>query len=167
MRARKPSGSVGGRGWVACVLLLPLLTGCFNYVPADPLTVSPDMDVRAVLHPESARRLGDGPDRAPRHLDGWITDLTADSVRFAVPVAGPEHRGTAFEGARRVYVLARPDILEFQRRELNRNRSMIAGLAAGAGIGILAFLVFDLGGSGGSPGDGPTPNGSQPTFIPH
>jgi hypothetical protein len=166
------AGTAGGvglarPGLLVLVLLLLGAPGCFTYVPADPQLVPADETVRVVLHPDAARRLAGGTAASgPGFLEGTIVSITPDSLRLSVPVAGREHRGTAFENVRQTYRLTRSEVLEFQTREFSRGRTVAMGAVAGAGLAFILTQVFDLGGSGGDPGGGGPPNGPAPVVIP-
>jgi hypothetical protein len=114
--------------WAFALALLLAPSGCYRYVPAEP--VQPihlaQEELRVVLHPEATRRLAASSGRDLRYLEGRVVEATDDSISVSIVVGGREHRGTPFEGARRIVTVDRSEVVELQRREFARGRTAYA-----------------------------------------
>lgn len=138
--------------------------GCFTYVATEPGALVTGEERRVILHPEASRRLSGEWGREMPYLEGRIVELTLDSVAVSIPAAGWEHRGTPFEHARQVVVVPRPEVLEFQERQLSRSRTALLVGGVGVGLALVVTQLFDVTGGSSENGSGNGP--PAPILIP-
>jgi hypothetical protein len=144
-------------GWLVPLLLLGV-TGCYHYVPMHLDEVTPSQEVRARVTLEQAERIEELLPRGgdPRVVEGRVAEILRETLYMDVAVA-TELRGTRVESFNQRLDLPLSGILEVERKELSRGRTvaLVAGGVALVGS-FVAIKVIDSGG-GGSPGEGPGP----------
>ena len=132
------------------LLTLPLLAGCFRYVPTEPSAVDPATTVRARLTEAGAER-----HRARLGLD----DATLEGTVTGLPGGGLELvTGGVGNGGEAPMTLRFDEIAGLERRELDRGRTL---LAVGGGIA-LGAAILELAGGESAAGPG---TGGGPDFV--
>lgn len=142
---------------LAVIAMVCLGSGaCYRYTPATVGRLAPETEVRARVSAAEAERLrahagGDG-----RVLEGRF--LGADEDRILLEVAASSQlRGMRVETLHQRLDIRTAEILELERKELDRTRTF---LVTGAGAAVMAgFVLARLGPGGGSapPGEGQPP----------
>jgi hypothetical protein len=168
---RTPSRPPGGRHrplLVLSLLLTPLLGGCYSMRAVDPASVSPGDEVVAHLGLGASLRLSAQEGYELRSISGRLESLNATSVVLSTR-AGRRVQGIAVDNTRRIFTLDRPEVVLIERREFNRNRTLLAG---GAALGAILWAVLEISGDGsgspdppGEPGP-PTPSIRIPLPLP-
>lgn len=141
---------------VALAAALPLLSGCFSYVPAEPASVPAGEEVRVFLTRDAVLELQDAIPTSGSALRGRITGREDDLLTLRVPVTAPRAGLQAPDIGQDVRI-ATGQILELQRREFSPARTglLVAG-AAGAASMIILLIMDDAGATPQpGPGDGP------------
>jgi len=145
------------RGAVALVLLVPQLTGCFQFVPVSRSDIPGGAEVSLGITDQGRVALAEPVGPGIRRLDGRVVEngdtslvLAVTSVRFI------DLDVTMYRDGERVEI-AHQHISEIRERRLSQSRSWIAaGLAA---AGVAALLLISIVGFGGEdlpdrPGNG-------------
>lgn len=143
----------GRSGSVA--LLALLLAGCYRYVPSRLSEVRPEEDVRIRLTADEASRLQDFTRDGGRAVDGKILEQAADSILVRVESLS-EVRGVRVQTLYQRVNVARPAVLEVERRELDKGRTYLL-----TGVGVAAVAAVAAAGIAGGGGEGP-PDGGGP-----
>jgi hypothetical protein len=147
------------------VLLLPvitfLLSGCYRYVPVNGLQPEPGVAYRAFLDPSTGVRAENLLGRDVERFEGRVVSVTDSAYVFAMTntVRRAETRATSWAGE--VLSIPRTTVQRFERRELDRSRTIRAAVLSGAGIVVLGSLWLSISGfasqSGGPPTGPPNP----------
>jgi hypothetical protein len=138
------------------VLALTLFSACYRYVP----TTTPDVIVggayRGHFSAEGSRAVAPLIGENVERFDGRIITVTdtAYLVAMSATLKRSEARQTVWTGER--LLIPRSAVNRFELRELDRKRTMRAGILAGLGIVAVGALIFSI--SGGSSGN----NGGEP-----
>jgi hypothetical protein len=140
------------------IALCALLSGCYTYTPLDSAGVMPGLSVRARLSAPAAARiapsLGNGDARV---LTGVVTDALTDALTLEIPTV-PAGTATAQQGLFQRVTFARSDILEFEGRTLDRQRTGTVIVAAIAGAGVITAAIIHGQSSGSSAQTEPASN---------
>lgn len=116
------------------------LTGCFNYIPSEPAAVPPGQRVRVYVTREALTRLGDLPvDNNGSVLNGTLVRAEPASLVVRLPVT-TRRAGFNMEVLGQDVFIPRDQILQLERREINKPLTVIlttAGTAALAGMVVL------------------------------
>lgn len=151
----------------AVLTLIPLLGGCFAYVPTELDRIPDGEAVRVLLSRDAALRLTDQGAEELVSLDrptlaGALRRRADGGLALRVPV-----RGGSVDGPARPIVqellLERADVLSVEQRRLDRTRTTFASAAAvGAATAAVVLIV------GGSEGqlDRSNPGGSSDARLP-
>lgn len=165
MRMALP-GSGGGRSpcrrislpAFGAVLLTTILAGCYTYAPIDAATPPAGASVRARLAPPAAQRLapslGAGDARV---LTGVVVDAQRDAFTLEVP-AVPMGTASAPQGLFQRVNLGRTDVLEVERRTLDRRRTGLVVAAAVVGVGVITSAIIHGQSTGSNSPTEPSPN---------
>jgi hypothetical protein len=118
-----------------------LLAGCYTYAPLDGPTPAAGSSVRARLAAPAARRLspslGNGDARV---LTGVVVDAAPEALTLEVPTV-PMGTATAQQGLFQRVNLGRADVLELERRTLDKPRTSLVVVAAAVGIGVVTAAI--------------------------
>jgi hypothetical protein len=151
-----------GRWWMG-LLVGPVVGGCYHYTPIQLEEVRPTQEVRARVSLEQAERLEEilPPGRDPRILEGRVVGLQSQALLLDVAVASAV-QGVRVESFRQRVDLPLSQLLEVERKELDRWRTglLLAGAAVVLGS-ILFVTVIDPGGD-----RSPTDPGAPENRIP-
>lgn len=135
-----------------------LLSGCYTYAPLDSAGATPGSSVRARLSAPAAARiapsLGNGDARV---LAGLVVDARTDALTLEVPTV-PAGTATAQQGLFQRVSIPRGDIVEIERRTLDRHRTAIVVGAAITGAGIITAAIIHGQSSGSNAPTEPAPN---------
>jgi len=141
------------------VVALPLLAGCYQYVPANraglaaATPVSIDLSARGTVN--VANKIGNN----VMTLEGNVTEASPSSV--TISLQSVRRRG---ETAKSTWngesiTLASEDIDEVKTRRISRSRTTVASAAlAAASVGLIVGIAKATGAASGSTGGRPTPN---------
>lgn len=155
---RRESWKKGRRPTAAGVLLsVILLPGCFQYVPIDLDELGPSQEVRARLTAQQAEEVEALLGRSDaRILEGKVVERLSQGFHLDVPVVN-ELRGIRVETLNQRVLLPFSEVVELERRELNRARTGALAVAGSVVLGaVLWVTVVDPG------GEQPSPNGGGP-----
>lgn len=142
------------------VLALNLLGACYRYVPMEPTEVEVGGAYRAYLSPEGtqqvARLVGENVER----FDGRVVTVldTAYLVSMSATLKRSDARQTVWTGEQ--LLIPRSAVNRFERRQLDRPRTVRAAALYSTGLLAVGVLVFSVKGivSGSPPGNpAPTP----------
>lgn len=154
VRGRRAGGA--SAGWIVPLLALGL-GGCYHYTPMTVEEVAPAQDVRARVSLQQAERLEEilvG--RDPRVVEGRVAEILTQGMYLDVEVAS-QLQGARVESYRQRVDVPFNTILELERKELSRGRTVGMVAVAVAVVGsLVAFKVIDSGGEG-SQGEPPGP----------
>lgn len=134
---------------------LPLLVGCYTYVPIEPGAARPGMSVRARVSTVAAARVAPllGAPEA-RLLIGRLIETSADGMIIEVPSLVPGDVSNTFETLHQRVSIARSELIEMEGRSLDRFRTgaLVGGTAVVLGTALVKSLKSDPGTSHGTPG---------------
>lgn len=136
-------------------VLASLVTGCYTYVPSSLAEVTPEQDVRLRLGALEAERLQEFARDGGRAIEGQVLSQDGDSVLVRVE-SHSELRGVRVETLYQRIHVARPAVVDVERRELDKGRTY---LLTGAAVAAMTLVAIDRLQGGGS--DAP-PNGGNP-----
>jgi hypothetical protein len=131
-----------------------LSTGCYSYRPVAPELVPTGAEVRVNVTTAAASRLGEVTGRDRRVFTGEFLGVQGQQIQMLVPTTRIEEAMTVRTLYQRVD-LRLDDILEIERRSLDRRRT---ALVAGTGAAVMTWAVlraFSGGHAGGSVPVGP------------
>lgn len=140
----------------ALLLLAPLCAGCYTYTTTPLSRLSPGMEVRAHISDAATERLQDVLGHSHGVVDGSVLSSQPDGVMLLVPVA-LRLQGDKLTSLNQRVSLPRSDILEIERRTLDRTRT---GLLVAAGVVTVGVLVY--GSLRGATSQASTPGGPPP-----
>lgn len=135
----------------ALAAAIPVLSGCYTYVPAEPEAVPAGREVRISLSREARTALPEEILAGGPFLRGRLVGRDDDSLMLYIPVVVRQEGTLAAAIGQNVRVPA-SEVVELQRRELDGFRTglVVAGVV-GAATGIV-LLIMD---ASGSPLSGP------------
>jgi len=134
------------------------LVGCYTYAPVSIETVSPGETVRALLTPEARERLPVQVRGDDGMLEGRLLERDDGEVTLFVPTS-VRQQGFFAEDLRERIMLSSADVLEVERRQLDRPRTY--ALVGVAGVAVVAIAIETLSGkTGGNTIDHTTPGPS-------
>jgi len=141
------------------------LLGCYTYTPVRIESVSPGEKVRARLTPEARERLPAQVRGDDGTLEGELLEHDGDGLALFVPTV-VRQQGFYAEDLHQRIVLSAADVVELERRQLNRPRTYLASGVAGAAVAGLAAWTL-TGKTGGSTIDhtDPGPSASRIPLI--
>lgn len=138
--------------------LLPFVAACYNYAPIDPSDITSGTDVRvrvsAAAGEQIAPLLGS---TSARLLSGTVIQPGRDTMVVEVPTTVRAEVGASMQTLNQRVSIARRDILEMERRTLDRRRTNV--LAGAVAAVVIATAFQRLRGEPGKdklPGDGST-----------
>ncbi len=137
------------------VLVAVPLGGCYTYTPLNLEEVSPLHEVRARVSLAEAERLEElvGRERRnPRMVEGIVAERSNETLSMDMSVAS-ELAGARVQTFRQRVEIPVQSILEVERKELDRGRTLMLTGAVGAVLAAAVFaLVIDEGGDATRPG---------------
>src|SRR4051812_39123990 len=119
------------------VALGALLSGCYTYTPLDSAAPPPGSNVRARLSAPAAARIAPslgGTDA--RLVTGLVVDAQPTALTLEIPTV-PAGTATAQTGLFQRVTLSRTDVLELERRTLDKQRTGVVVGAALVGAGVI------------------------------
>lgn len=125
---------------LAWLVLAPLGSGCYRYVPIDLAAVRPAEDLRVHATEAAAVRLVREFGTYLTALEGRVSREGPDSLSITVPI-GRDYRGVALEGGRQVLFLGRSEVVGVRRREFSRGRTVVVSAGALLAFGLLVVAV--------------------------
>jgi hypothetical protein len=134
---------------------VPLVAGCYVYVPAQLETVPPQTEVRVFVSRQALANIPVEVANNGSYLTGQLAGRSADSVRVFVPVATRADMGLPIRDLRQEVRVPASQVLQVERREFSRGRTalLVAG-GVGAAAGIIGLITGSITGAGdGGPGD--------------
>lgn len=145
------------------VLLAGALVGCYTYAPVNMEVVPPGTTVRARLTLEARERLPDRVRGDDGTLEGELLDLENGALTLSVPTA-VRREGFYQEDLHERIVLGAADVVDVERRTLNRPRTY--ALAGVVGAAVLGIAVRTLSGKTGGGTIDRTDPGPSANLIP-
>ncbi|MGQ0813270.1 MAG: hypothetical protein ACT4O1_02260 [Gemmatimonadota bacterium] len=145
------------RASVALVLLLPQLTGCYQYVPASSSAMPTGTNVSVAITDAGRSALAERVGPGVRRIGGLIQASTDTMVVLSVTSVEYIDLNTPVRWAGEQLMLRREHTADVRERKLSRGRSWVAaGLVAVAAIAAATLGIAGFGSEGGSdrPGDG-------------
>lgn len=144
----------GVRGGVAGALLMAAIvtSGCYRYVPISAEAVAPKDEVRIRVTRDAAARLSRDLGTFSTELDGQFTREGPDSVSLGVTI-DRQYRGTTVGTATQLLYLGRSEVIEVEKRELSRGRTVLVAAGTVVGFGLLAAGITQLVDPNGPPDD--------------
>ena len=143
---------------LSAAVLCALLAGCYKYAPLDTADAKPGSSVRARLSVPAATRI------APsivggnaRVLTGVVVDAGPSAFTLEVPSV-PAGTPTAQQGLFQRVNIGRGDLVELERRTLDKQRTGAVIAAAIAGAGIIAAAIIHGQSTGSNAPVEPPPN---------
>jgi hypothetical protein len=144
---------------IRLLLLTPLLVGCYNYAPINPVTAAQGTEVRARITGAASDRI------APqlgtfdtREIIGNVVTNENGLMTLEVATGAIQNTGEAIVPLRQRVQLNPTDLISLETRRVDVVRSSIAAGAVVAGIGTIAVLALhsrgdatDVGGGGPQP----------------
>jgi hypothetical protein len=124
------------------------LFGCYSYTPVRVQSVSPGETVRARLTPEAREKLPAQVRGDDGTLEGELLEQDGGGLVLFVPTV-VRQEGFYAEDLHQRVVLSAADVVEVERRQLNRPRTYLAGGVVGAAVAGLAAWTL-TGKTGGS-----------------
>lgn len=128
--------------------------GCYSYIPSEPGVVPPGQQVRVFITQEELSRLAELPVQQGTSLSGTLIRAETQNVVVRLPVA---RRQTGFnmEVLGQDVFIPRDQILQLERRELNRPMTVLLTVGAGAALaGVVVAII-----SNARNGELPPPSG--------
>jgi hypothetical protein len=136
------------------LLILPVCTACYSYVPAE-LSMLPDgTAVRARITSDQAARVEPLVGRDVRVLDGVLLGSSADSVLLEVPAAARIGTGGGVQVLHQRVSIPRGGITEVELKRLDRGRTTLVIAGGTAAIGYIVLDALNVGPLKEGPRDG-------------
>jgi len=147
-----------------------LITGlansaCYSYVPVSLTAVTAKEDVRVRVTESAATRLSETLGAFSTEIDGEISREGSDSVSIGVTI-DRAYRGTTVGTTTQRLSLGRSEVLEVQRREFSRSRTILLSAGTVVGFGLLAAGIAQLVDPNGPPDNQTTPPPPSPLRRP-
>lgn len=142
------------RRGVTAAAAVPLLSGCFSYIPAELGTVPPGGEVRVYLTRVAMAQLPEEIPSGRPYLAGSLVSHERDSLMVRVPVASRQD-GVHSVAIRQDVRVPTREILDFQRREFSPART---GLLVAGTVGLataIILTIIEASGSERGPGELP------------
>lgn len=141
------------------LLLIPLLAGCFEYVPVTPERARPGAPVRVELTDEGERRLDEETGHRRSVVEGTLIRKDASSWVISSPLPDNPEAYVGRDLESRITVRLE-EVSGVGARRLDRVKSALLGGVVAAAVVTAVGLIFegDPGGEG-EPPPGPTPPG--------
>lgn len=132
----------------AAVLVLSAasMVGCYAYAPASLETIAPGETVRARLTPQARERLPAQVRGADGTLQGELLEHDDGGLTLFVPTA-VRQEGFYAEDLHQRIMLSTADVVEVERRQLDRSRTY--ALIGVAGAAVVAVAIETLSGKTG------------------
>ena len=117
------------------------VTGCYSYIPSEPATVPPGERVRVFVTPAALSRLGDFPVQEGPVLNGTMVRAEPANLVLRLPVA---RRQTGFnmEVLGQDVFIPSDQVLQLERREVNRPLTALLTVGGTAAIAGLVVMIM-------------------------
>jgi hypothetical protein len=131
--------------WAVVVAAMP---GCYSFVPVGVEAVSPGENVRARITAEASGKLPEAVPSDNRLVEGELLERRDDGFTLFVPTT-VRQQGFYSESLHERVWLSSADVIDLERRELDRPRTyVLAGVGAAAVVAIaLKTLTGKTGGN--------------------
>lgn len=141
------------------IAALPLLAGCYQYVPSPRSGLPPATPVSVELSPRGtlnvANKIGDN----VVTVEGNVTEASNSSLTLALLAVRRRGDPAPSTWSGESITLAADDINEVKRRRLSRSRTTLASVALGAAsVGLVVGIAKATGSASGSVLGKPSPN---------
>ena len=141
------------------IVALPLLAGCYRYVPAKHTELSPATAVSVALSTRGTlnvvNRLGEN----VSVLEGNVTEASASSLTLALLAVRRRGEVAPSTWSGESITLSPDEIEQVRRRQLSPGRTAIASAVVGAAsVGIVVGIAKATGEASGTIGGKPSPN---------
>ena len=138
---------------------LPLLAGCYQYVPSARSDLPPATPISVELSPRGtlnvANKIGDN----VVTVEGNVTEASNSSLTLALLAVRRRGETAPSTWSGESITLAPDDIYQVKRRQLSRSRTTLASVALGAAsVGIVIGIAKATGSASGTVGGKPSPN---------
>ena len=117
--------------------------GCFTYAPVAFESVKSNDNVRVRVTEDAAARLSKDLGAFATEIDGELTHQPHDSVAIGVSI-DRSYKGTTIGTTTQQLCLARSEIIEVQRRQFSKGRTVLMSAGIAAGFGVLAAGIVQL-----------------------
>ena len=141
------------------IVVLPLLAGCYQYVPSPRSGLPPATAVSVELSPRGtlsvANKIGDN----VVTVEGNVTEANNSSLTVALLAVRRRGETAPSTWGGESITLAPDDINLVKRRQLSRSRTTLASVALGAAsVGLVIGIAKATGSASGNVGGKPSPN---------
>lgn len=117
-----------------------LFSGCFSYIPTELGTLQEGGQVRVQMTRQGFAALPEIPNQSGPRLAGTLVSRNDDQLRLLVPITVEGLNKTLGQQL----VIQASDVVQFERRELSRTRTVIA-IAGGLVTATALYLTFEKG----------------------
>jgi hypothetical protein len=141
------------------VVALPLLAGCYQYVPANRTALAPATPVSIDLSVRGTANVASKIGNNVITVEGSVTEASPSSVTIALQSVKRRGESAMSTWNGESITLASEDIDEVKTKQISRRRTVVASAAlAAASVGIVVGIAKATGSASGSTGGRPTPN---------
>jgi len=137
--------------------------GCYTYVPVEVGTIAPGESVRARLSSEAVDQLPPTVQGEGRFLEGELLDRDSDGFTLFVSSA-VRQQGFYAQSLRERVRLTESDVIELERRQLNRSQTYVLVGAGAAAVTAIAIQTLS-GKTGGNTIDPTVPGPSASRIL--
>ena len=141
------------------VVALPLLAGCYQYVPANQAALSAATPVSVELSARGTTNVTSKIGSNVTTVQGNVTESSPSSLTIALLAVKRRGESAMSTWSGEFITLASDDIDEVKTKQLSRRRTAVASAAlAAASVGIVIGIAKATGQASGSAGGTPPPN---------
>jgi hypothetical protein len=122
------------------------LNGCYSYVVVPIASLPPGQDARIMLSNEGLLEVRELTDRSESVLAGTLVRRDENRAFFHVRIATVQE-GALYAPVLQEIPISTRNILQVERRELNRTRTAFVALGSAAAAGVLLGMIIEAYGS--------------------
>ncbi len=157
----KASMGIGGILWAAAAVVLT--SGCYSYAPVSLESVSPGQEIRARISAQGSDRIREQLQTESREIEGEVLSRENGQVLLNV-TAALRQVGFRFEPLQQRVLLTEDELLELERKELDRRKTYFVAAGVGVAVGTALFVVLE-GRAGGGTKQPPIGGPSDDRFV--
>lgn len=148
-RDRRVGRPVEAAGKLFGTLFTALTLACYSYTPVNLDSVAPGQSVRARVTGQALDRVRDQLGSDSRVVEGEVVVADNGSLLLGV-TAATRQVGFHFESLNQRITLHDRDVLELERKELDRTRTYVVAAGAGVAVGAILFAMLSDEAGGGT-----------------